>query len=152
MSSEIIEPCPGCGRRSSQMWGKYCRYCYSITPDPEEKAAFLALCERQKVKMTNLEIYFRRRKNALRLAALAWNKKTAKNMVKSGYERPKLIERSNKLLEHFCLIDEVWNCLNPTRRFASDWGKGFEVLWAADAIIKGNFDAKYDAEIEKRDF
>ena len=149
----IIEPCKGCGRRSSQSWGKYCRNCTTFKPDPAEKEAFLALCERQKVKMTNPDIYLRRRKNTLKLAAISWKKKSEnKGKIKSAYGKFKLIKRSEKLLNHFILIDEIWNYLNPTRRLASDWGKGLEVVWAVDALTNRNFDELYDAEIAKSGF
>jgi hypothetical protein len=52
----------------------------------------------------------------------------------------KLILRKDKLFEHFVLIDEIWNYLNPERCFASDWGKGFEVAGAVNAIKEGTFD------------
>jgi hypothetical protein len=140
---EIIEPCPGCGRRSSQMWGTYCRNCSSYMPDPAEKESFLALCERQKVKMTSHEIYFRRRKNALKLAALAWSKRADAKGLSDGVQS-KLILRKDKLFEHFVLIDEIWNYLNPERCFASDWGKVFEVAGAVNAIKEGTFDKYVD--------
>lgn len=148
---EIIEPCPGCGRRSSQMWGKYCRNCDNYMPDTAEKEAFLALCERQKVKMTDTTIYLRRRKNALKLAALAWAKRAnGKDIDKEA--QLKLGARKERLFEHFVLVDEIWNYLNPTHCFASDWGKGFEVAWAVGALKKGDFDALYEEEIAKAGF
>lgn len=145
MDEEIIEPCEGCGRRSSQSWGALCRYCYGNLPPPEEKVAFLALCQRQAIRMTDPSIYFRRRKNALKLAAIAHNRKAG---VTDTDERFRLVMRADRRMEHFILIDEIWNYLNPTQRFASDWGKGFEVSGAAKALTEGSFDALCDKNHE----
>ena len=88
--------------------------------------------------MTDPAIYFRRRKNALKLAALAWAKRADGKGLSDGVQS-KLILRKDKLFLHFVLIDEIWNCLNPTK-CVSDFGKAFEVAGAVKAIKEGTFD------------
>ena len=75
----------------------------------------------------------------MKLAALAWSKRADAKGLSDGVQS-KLILRKDKLFEHFVLIDEIWNYLNPERCFASDWGKGFEVAGAVNAIKEGTFD------------
>lgn len=135
---EVIEICPGCGRRSSQNMGVLCRSCTFNTPEPGEREAFEALCQRQSVKMSDYNIYFRRRKNALKTAAIAMNRKVG---VTDKEERLRLLLRKERALDHFILLDEIWNYLNPLDRFVSDWGKTLEVLTAAKALKNGTFDA-----------
>ena len=115
-----------------------------MTFDQDEEDAFLALCERHKVKMTDPEIYFRRRKNSLKLAAMIWISQTDKSKVRNAYKRFRLMERKNKIVDHLMLIDKVWNHLNPDRRYASDSMKWVEIVWAVDAVKDGSFDEVVD--------
>lgn len=112
-----------------------------MTFDQDEEVAFLALCERQKVKMTDPEIYFRRRKNTLKLAAMIWIGQANKSDAR---KRVRLMDRKNKIVDNLVLLDKVWNHLNPDRRYASDSMKWVEIVWAVDAVKDGSFDEVVD--------
>ncbi len=134
--------CPHCGRRSFQKTNT-CRRsdCGSHLHDVDEKNDFLSLCNRQKERVSNVEIYDRRRRNTLKTAAKALNRK-----IKATNENDsqRYVIRVRKLASHIVLLDEIWMYLNPTRQFFYGYLVHNELVIAAKHLRDGSFDDYYN--------
>lgn len=144
--SKPCEQCPGCGRRSSSMIGDLCRNCYFSKIDPNEKPEFEALCARHALTMTDREIYLRRRKNILHMAAINQDRFYIHPKDGNKEEAHRLYLRFMRTHDHLYLLDEIWNYLHPIPMdwVSGSWGKSFEVGAAATAIKEGKFDSFCD--------
>lgn len=133
--------CPHCGRRSFQMLNT-CRRteCGLQHHDVAEKIGFLSLCNHQKERMSNLEIYGRRRRNTLKMAAKALNRKR-KAADENDIQRYK--DRVIKVANHIVLLDEIWMFLNQTRQFFYGYIMHNELVIAATHVREGSFDDYY---------
>ena len=108
--------------------------------DIAEKIGFLSLCNRQKEHMSNLEIYERRRRNTLKLAAKALNRK-----IKATNEddSQRYVDRVRKFASHIVLLDEIWMFLNPARQFFYGYLVHNELVTATKHVRDGSFDNHY---------
>ena len=133
--------CTNCGRRSLMSYNVCIRSCEKSEKGINDKYEFLALCERQRIKMTNLSIYENRRKNTLKTAAISLNKIRAN---KDESKRDQLIKRYNRYTDHIALLDDIWRLLNPTKQYDRGWnGIHGEIVTAARCLRDGSFDERY---------
>ena len=109
--------------------------------DIAEKIGFLSLCNRQKERMSNLEIYERRRRNTLNTAAKALNRKIKATDENDSH---RYVIRVRKLASHIVLLDKIWMYLNPTRQFFYGYLVHNELVIAAKHARDGSFDDYYN--------